>query len=111
MGKVAIAAGPFATLLDTSCEVSERITAASKLASEDSPAAIEALTRVAQQIGVPADLAIAVGTTLGQLCFRRACDVHELDLAMFSTEADRAYNTEIDRLLRLSPNVKMQRPN
>ena len=109
MGKVAIAAGPFATLLDTSREVSERIAAASKLASDDSPAVIEALTRVAQQIGVPEDLAAAVGTTLGQLCFRRTRDVHELDLAMFSTEADRAYNSEIDRLLRLTPHVKMQR--
>jgi|CXWL01.1.fsa_nt_gi hypothetical protein len=111
MGKAAIAAGPFATLLDTSRNVVERIAATSKLASEDSPAAIEALTRVAQQIGVPAELATAVGTALGQLCFRRECDVHELDLAMFSTEADRAYNIEIDRLLRLSPNVKMRRPD
>ena len=101
--------GTLAVLLDPSGGVSERVTAALELASDDHLAAIEALTRVAQQINVPTDLAAQVGTTLGQLCFRRGHDVHELDMAMFSTEADRAYNAEIDRLLKLMPHAKMRR--
>jgi hypothetical protein len=96
-------------LLDPSQGVGARIAAARGLASQNHPAAIEALTRVAQQIDVPPTLAAEVGRSLGRLCFERAQDVHELDIAMFSEEADRAYDTEIGRLQRLDPSVKMRR--
>ncbi len=96
-------------LLDPSQAVGPRIAAARALASQNHPAAIEALTRVAQQIDVPPELATEAGRSLGQLCFERARDVHELDMAMFSEEADRAYDTEIGRLQRLDPSVKMRR--
>ena len=98
-----------AILLDPSQDVGARISAARDLASDDHPAAIEALTRVAQQIDVPQELASEVGRSLGQLCFRRAQDVHDLDIAMFSEDADRAYDTEVGRLQRLAPHVKMRR--
>jgi hypothetical protein len=101
--------GTLATLLDTSSDVVDRVEAATALASDGRPAVIEALTRVAQQINVPAHLAAQVGRTLGQLCFRRAQDVHELDMAMFSDEAGDAYDTEIGRLQRLHPDVSMRR--
>ena len=96
-------------LLDPSQDVRNRISAAHELAANGYPAAIEALTRVAQQIDVPPELAAEVGRSLGQLCFERAQDVHELDMAMFSEEADRAYDMEVGRLLRLAPHVKMRR--
>jgi hypothetical protein len=96
-------------LLDPSQDVGARVSAAHELASDDHPAAIEALTRVAQQIDVPQELASEVGRSLGQLCFRRAQDVHDLDMAMFSEDADRAYDMEIGRLQRLAPHVKMRR--
>jgi hypothetical protein len=102
--------GALATLLDTSRVVTDRVAATNALADDDRPAVVEALTRVAQQIGVPADLAAEVGRTLGQLCFRRAQDVHSLDLAMFSDDAGDAYDKEIGRLQRLHPNVSMRRP-
>jgi hypothetical protein len=69
--------------------------------------AIQALVRVAQQLDVPPELGTAVGRTLGRLCFARARDVHELDMAMFSEEAGEAYDTEIGRLQRLHPDVVM----
>jgi hypothetical protein len=101
--------GTLATLLDTSNDVSDRVAAADALANDDRPAVIEALTRVAQQIDVPPELAEEVGRTLGQLCFKRAQDVHELDMAMFSDDAGDAYDREIGRLQRLNPDVKMRR--
>ncbi len=101
--------GTLMILLDPSQAVVARIAAARALASESQPAAIEALTRVAQQIDVPPELASEVGRSLGQLCFQRAQDVHDLDMAMFSGEADLAYDAEVARLLRLSPHVKMRR--
>ena len=97
------------TLLDPGRETAERIAAARRLGSGKQPAAIEALTRVAQQIAVPPTLASEVGRTLGYLCFQRARDVHELDMAMFSDEAGDAYDEEIGRLQRLQPDVKMRR--
>jgi len=101
--------GTLTILLDPSQSMVARISAARELATDGYPAAIEALTRVAQQIDVPHDLAAEVGRSLGQLCFDREQDVHELDMAMFSEEADRAYDIEVGRLLRLTPNVKMRR--
>ena len=103
--------GTLATLLDTSRDVSERAAAARELLSGGEPAAIEALTRVAQQIHVPSALAEEVGRTLGYLCFQRAQDVHELDMAMFSDDAGEAYDKEIGRLQRLKPDVVMRRPD
>jgi hypothetical protein len=102
--------GTLATLLDTSSDVSARVAAVNTLADDGRPAVIEALTRVAQQIDVPSGLAAEVGRTLGQLCFKRAQDVHELDMAMFSDEAGDAYDTEVGRLQRLHPDVTMRRP-
>lgn len=101
--------GTLTTLLDTSRDVADRVAAVQDLDNEDRPAAIEALIRVAQQIDVPPALATAAGRMLGKLCFKRARDVHELDLAMFSDEAGDAYDKEIGRLQRLQPNVKMRR--
>ena len=99
----------FTVLLDPSQALVARIAAARGLASENHEAAIEALTRVAQQIDVPSELASEVGRSLGKLCFERAQDVHELDMAMFSGEADLAYDAEVARLLRLAPHVTMRR--
>jgi hypothetical protein len=96
-------------LLDPSQPVAARIAGARALASQNHPAAIEALTRVAQQIDVPPDLATEAGRSLGRLCFERAQDVHELDMAMFAGEADLAYDTEVARLQRLDPSVTMRR--
>ena len=79
------------------------------LADDDRPAVIEALTRVAQQIDVPSGLAAEVGRTLGLLCFKRAQDVYDVDMAMFSDDAGDAYDREIGRLQRLNPNVTMRR--
>ena len=98
-----------ATLLDTSRSVDDRVAAAAALASDQRPAVIEALTRVAQQIDVPSVLAVAVGRTLGQLCFKRAQDVFDVDMAMFSDDAGDAYDREIGQLQRLHPDVKMRR--
>jgi len=96
-------------LLDPLQDVRARISAAHELTTGGNPAAIEAFTRVAQQIDVPPELAAEVGRSLGRLCFERAQDVHELDMAMFSEEADRAYDIEVGRLQRLDPSVKMRR--
>jgi len=101
--------GTLTTLLDPSRDVADRVAAVQALEHDDQPAAIEALTRVAQQIDVPPALATAAGRMLGHLCFKRARDIHELDLAMFSDEAGDAYDGEVGRLQRLQPDVKMRR--
>lgn len=104
-----IADGRLTILLDPSQDVRSRISAAHELAASGNPAAIEAFTRVAQQIDVSPQLAAEVGRNLGRLCFERAQDVHELDMAMFSEEAGSAYDMEVGRLQRLDPHVKMRR--
>jgi hypothetical protein len=101
--------GTIATLLDTSRSPADRLAAAAALRDDNRPAVIEALTRVAQQVDVPPALATQVGITLGHLCFARAQDVHELDLAMFSDNAADAYDREIGRLQREFPDVVMRR--
>jgi hypothetical protein len=58
-----------ATLLDPSRNVADRLAAVERLADDERLGSIEALTRVAQQVDVPAELATAVGRMLGQLCF------------------------------------------
>lgn len=100
--------GPLATLLDTSQQLGDRVAAAKRLEHEENLAVIEALVRVAQQLDVPPELGEAAGRTLGRLCFARARDVHEVDLAMFSDEAGEAYDQEIGRLQRLHPEVIMR---
>jgi len=101
--------GAFSILLDPSRDVADRIAALADLGDASQMASIEALTRVAQQLDVPDELAEAVGRMLGQLCFGRGEDVHELDLAMFSDAAGDAYDQEIGRLQRLNPGTQMKR--
>jgi hypothetical protein len=110
MSKLELRAGDAAlTLLDPANDVDLRLSAARALASSDDGGVLEALIRVAQQLNVPRDLADAVGRATAQIAFRRGVDVHELVLANFSTEADDAYDAEVARLQRESPQVKMRR--
>jgi hypothetical protein len=89
--------------------VPDRVQAAKALAARDSDEVVDALLRLSKDPSTPDAVGEAVGRSLGAICFRRAEDIDELDMAMMTEAADRAYDEEIGRLQRLDPMVTMRR--
>lgn len=109
MGELSIGEDLVDILTDPGRKLEDRVALAGRLSDEDNPAVLRALIRVAQRTDVPEALSSAVGASLGRICFRRAQDLDELVMADFNGPAYLGYDTEVARLLRLSPEVKMRR--
>jgi hypothetical protein len=109
MAESSAAEAVIARVTDTNLSVENRIAILERLSDDDTPSVVRALIRVAQDPDLPEALASAAGASLARICFRRSQDVDELEMADFTGAAYMAYDAEIARLLRASPDAKMRR--
>lgn len=97
------------TLSDSKSDATTRVQAASTLSDCGDDEVIDALVALAKNADEPADLQATAGRSLARICFRRARDLEEIIFAFMTEASAEAYDTEMGRLQREQPGVRIAR--
>ncbi len=97
------------TLLDDAAASDIRVQSASVLAASDDVDVLDAFIALAKNARNPAALQEVVGRGLASICFRRERDLEEIIFALMTALSAEAYDTEMGRLQRAHPAVRIAR--